>query len=430
MKIRTSQLYRIVIYFLLAWDTILFSMFNFNPGGKRYSVMVILGILMTCILFFSKKNTKYESIFKWPKIYALLLVAMLLVHYVYDVIINKIDGSAFMHNACYYAIFFLAFPMILIIEKDEKNFWKYINILMFLWYTWFLVQYISYQSTGVILAPGLKDLGEGLIGNNIRNGSIRLEMRAVAHITILYNFDKLYNQSKQNRKLRKYNLIMFLYGMFVLIVIEQTRGYYIAIFGAIAGLILCDNRRYKKLLLTFTIGLLAFIILYKMNIISNFLNSVFDSSGSYDKGATGLIRLQGMNMFWKGFKSNPLIGLGFQSNGDYADTGMGIFYFNDDGFVGVVGQIGIWAFILYGLMLVRFIYIVIKLFRLKQYMRATQLLGFWIYLALTSISLICYWNTTCMLCPVLWAIFEVEFYKGVQEFKYNRMLKEKAIEIQ
>ena len=35
---------------------------------------------------------------------------------------------------------------------------------------------------------------------------------------------------------------------------------------------------------------------------------------------------------------------GFQETGDFATTASGIFYFNDDGFLGIVGQIGVWAF--------------------------------------------------------------------------------------
>ena len=70
-----------------------------------------------------------------------------------------------------------------------------------------------------------------------------------------------------------------------------------------------------------------------------------------------------MAVFWEAFKRNPLFGLGFQTTGDNAITQSGIFYFNDDGFVGIVGQIGIWAFIIYGMMLLRFTYIVVKLFQ-------------------------------------------------------------------
>lgn len=34
MKIKTSQLYKLIIYFFITWDTILLSVFNFNPGVK------------------------------------------------------------------------------------------------------------------------------------------------------------------------------------------------------------------------------------------------------------------------------------------------------------------------------------------------------------------------------------------------------------
>lgn len=72
--------------------------------------------------------------------------------------------------------------------------------------------------------------------------------------------------------------------------------------------------------------------MWKMNIIGNLFNSLFDSSGAYDKGATGLIRLKGMQMFWNGFIDNPMFALGFQSTGDAVNVGLVMFYFNDNGF--------------------------------------------------------------------------------------------------
>lgn len=35
MRIKTSQIYKAIIYFIIAWDTVLLSMFNFDPGGKK-----------------------------------------------------------------------------------------------------------------------------------------------------------------------------------------------------------------------------------------------------------------------------------------------------------------------------------------------------------------------------------------------------------
>ena len=167
MRIKTSQIYKAIIYFIIAWDTVLLSMFNFDPGGKRYSIMVTVGLIMTIIIIVTKTNNKYLQLFRWLKIYGLITICMLIVHYIHDVAINQIDIYAFMHNACYYAIFLLGFPMILIMEKDEKNFWKYINCLMFVWYTWILIQYLAYQSSGTILSPYLNS--NGLLGNNLRN---------------------------------------------------------------------------------------------------------------------------------------------------------------------------------------------------------------------------------------------------------------------
>ena len=73
MRIKTSQIYKAIIYFIIAWDTVLLSMFNFDPGGKRYSIMVTVGLIMTIIIIVTKTNNKYLQLFRWLKIYGLII---------------------------------------------------------------------------------------------------------------------------------------------------------------------------------------------------------------------------------------------------------------------------------------------------------------------------------------------------------------------
>jgi O-antigen ligase len=209
---------------------------------------------------------------------------------------------------------------------------------------------------------------------------------------------------------------MVLYGLTMMLVVEQTRGYYIAVFGAIAVLIMCYNKKTIKFFVSGLIILIAVSIALKGQLLSSFLDVLFSTAESGETGATGFVRIRGMTAFWNQFINNPLFGYGFQETGDFATTARGIFYFNDNGFLGIVGQIGIWAFIIYGFMVVRFGYIVRRLFKAKDYEHGTLLLGLYIYMLLTSISLICYWDTTCILCPVLWALFEVGYNESLPTY--------------
>ena len=413
MKIKITSLFKAGLYFCLIWDTLLLSMFNFQMGGKRYSIMFVVALLLTLLLATSENRMRVvgQSI-KWPKIYFVLVCIMLLLHMCYAVVFKGVSFGAFAHNAWYYLMCIWAFPIIYILKKDNgtEEFWKRVNIIMFVWYSWLVVEYIAYQRSGIILSRAIM---ESVRGVNIRNDAIRLEMKAVAHITIIYNFDQFYNQSDKRNKI--WNLLMVLYGIAVMVVIEQTRGYFIAVFGAVAVLIMCYNKKTIKFFISGLIVLLVVGVMFKTQLISSFLDVLFSTKESGATGATGLVRLRGMTAFWNQFINNPLFGYGFQETGDFATTNGGIFYFNDNGFLGIVGQIGIWAFVIYSVMIFRFGYVVKKMFNSKDYEHGTLLLGLYIYLLLTSISLICYWNTTCFLCPVLWALFEV----GYSEFQTN-----------
>lgn len=423
MKIKISSLFKAGLYFCLIWDTLLLSMFNFQMGGKRYSIMFVVAFLLTLLLITNQNriNVVGQSI-KWPKIYFVLVCIMLLLHMGHAVIFKGVSFGAFAHNAWYYLMCIWAFPIIYILKQDNgtEEFWKIVNFIMFVWYSWLLVEYVAYQNAGIVLSPAIL---ESVRGVRIRNDTIRLEMKVLAHVAIIYNFDKFYNQLEKKDKIK--HLVMSLYGIAIMVIVEQTRGYFIAVFGAIAVLIMCYNKKTIKFFVSGLIVLIAVCVIFRTQLLSNFLDVLFSTKESGDTGATGLVRVRGMTEFWNQFINNPLFGYGFQETGDFATTPSGIFYFNDDGFLGIVGQIGVWAFIIYGTMVVRFGYIVSKLFKAKDYKHGTLLLGLYVYMLLTSISLMCYWNTTCLLCPVLWALFEV----GYSEFQINSYLSSTGKEL-
>lgn len=411
MKIKITSIFKFGLYFCLIWDTLLLSMFNFQMGGKRYSIMFIIALFLTGLVFTNKNRMALvgQSI-RWPRTYFVSVCVMILFHMFYAVVLKGASFGAFSHNALYYLMCIWAFPIIYILKKNNgiEDFWKIINIMMIVWYSWLLMEYVAYQYAGMVLSPAIL---ESVHGVRIRNDTIRLEMKALAHIAIIYNFDRFYNQIDKKHKI--WHLVMAIYGITIMVIVEQTRGYYIAVFGAIAVLIMCYNKKTIKFFASGVIILIAVCIALRVQLLNSFLDVLFSTAESGATGATGLVRVRGMTEFWKQFIRNPLFGYGFQETGDYAMTAGGIFYFNDNGFLGIVGQIGVWAFIIYGIMIFRFGYIVRKLFKAKDYKHGTLLLGLYTYLLLTSISLICYWNTTCLLCPMLWALFEV----GYNEFQ-------------
>ena len=401
MKVRISSLCKWTIYFLFLFDLNIFMLQKISTGDRMLYTVAISAI-WTGYIFLRPKSDMYIQSTRWIKRYAAIVFLMLIVHYIYASTVNEVTKGVFLASSYYYLIIIFAFPLVYMFDNDDGTykFWKTLNIITFIWEMVLIFQAVLYNASGRIILPFL-------VGRNIalRNGMMRLEMRSMAHVMIIYNFDKFYNQRDKGRL--KY-LLLTLLGLFTMFYVEQTRGYYIAVVLSLAALLLCYNRESKKFLITSVLVILAVFVLWKTNAIAVLYNSLFSTTG---EDATAIVRLRGIEIINERLKNNLLWGFGFQKTGDWFNYGGVVTYFNDNGFIGLMGQIGIWAVLIFGYMVVRFGYIIIDLFRRKSYSTATLLLGLYVYLIGTAPSLICYWNTTCMLCPVLWAVFEYEHTK-------------------
>lgn len=398
LKIRISRVCEIITYLVILLDINIF-MISTISLANRMLYSILLSAFVIAINFQKRKNVVYQNATMWIRIYCSIVVLMLFAHYLHDSRSNGVSDAMFLRNSYYYLICIFSFALIYVIDKNggTDKLWRNLLLISILWTLVLLVQAVVFNTTGSILMPYLQQ--RGLYSNNMRNGMFRNEMRSVAHIMIIYCFDQLYNQ----RPRKKVALIVgLLLGLVTMFYVEQTRGYYIAIFLSLFSVMLCNSKKRKQFLKTFILVIIGLAVLWRTDAIGQLLQSIFDGN---DSMATGLIRVEGMKMFWQAFLNNPLWGYGFQETGDFVNVGALTYYFNDCGFVGIVGQIGIWAFIIVGIMIFRFGYIVIKILKSKS-SEGSLLLGLYVFFIASSISLICFWNSTCLLCPILWAIFE------------------------
>lgn len=378
-----------------------------NNNIKIYGMVFITFLSLTTIGMFKGSRSKIKGSLGAIKQFAFVLLLMLLLHGAYATVINKVSPDIFLRNAGYYLIFFLSYSLVYVFESDKgtEKFWNITTVLSVIWFVWLLLQFVAYSKNGTVLSPYLHGVGYENI--RFRNGNIRIEMRVIAHLTILYHFNKFYNQ-KENRR-RYVNLFICILGCFTMILVEQTRGYYLAVFLSMISILLSGIKNQKKFITSIFLLLIAGIFLYETQIVSTMLDTVF-STDTTNRLATGYIRFEGMRIFWQQFLKKPMWGFGFQNTGDYVIVSGWSYYFNDDGIIGIIGQIGIWAIIIYLMMFFRQLYILmtIKKTNYKSY-KFSLLMALFVYFVLTSISLICFWNSTCLLCPILWAVFEFEY---------------------
>lgn len=400
-KIRISRVCEIITYLVILLDINIFMISKISVANRMlYSVL--MSAFVVAINLHKSKSIVYRNATKWIRFYCITVILMLFVHYLHDSRSNGVSDAMFLRNSYYYLICVFAFALIYVIDKNggTDKLWKNLLLISIVWTLVLLAQAVVFNKTGRLLMPYLQQ--RGLYSNNTRNGMFRNEMRSVAHIIIIYCFDQLYNQ----RPKKKVTLIFgLLSGLITMFYVEQTRGYYIAIFLSLFSVMLCNSKKRKQFIRTSILVVLGFAVLWRTDAIGKLLQSIFNGN---DSMATGLVRVEGMKMFWQAFLNNPLWGYGFQETGDFVHSGVLTYYFNDCGFVGVIGQIGIWAFIIVGIMIFRFGYIVVRMLK-NQSSEGSLLLGLYVFFIASSISLICFWNSTCLLCPILWAIFEYSY---------------------
>lgn len=401
LKIRISKVCEIIIYLVLLLDLNIFMFSKLNVANRMlYSIM--LSVFVIAINLFNRKSVVYKNATKWVRVYCVIVIIMLIVHYLHDSRVNGVSNAMFLRNSYYYLICIFAFALIYVLDRNggTNKMWKYFLTITIVWSVIILVQAVVFNKTGRLILPYLQQ--RGLYSNNMRNGTFRIEMRSVAHIMIIYCFDQLYNRKPK----KKMELIVgVLLGLFTMFYVEQTRGYYIAVFLSIFAVMLCNSKYRKQFIKTSILVIVGFGVLWRTEAISNLMQSIFSGS---DSMATGIIRIEGMKLFWQAFLTRPMWGCGFQETGDSVSSGMMTYYFNDCGFVGIIGQIGIWAFVIIGLMVFRLGFIVVRMLKNNR-TEGSLFLGLYVFLIASSTSLICYWNSTCLLCPLLWAIFEYTY---------------------
>lgn len=411
-KIRITTLIRIVLYFILFIELRGLAIFKlpwYLLGGAK--IASVVGVLLTIYIYsnklYARKLNAYDG---GLKKYALLLLVTLAIHIPYGLIHNGATWSVLQTRVSYLAIFFLAFPIMLIFITDGgiEKFFKFVSIISLIWFIWLIVQGFAYSSTGRIISQYFIAYPDEV---GIRNNMIRVPMRVLGHVAIIYNFDRFYNSEEKKRIV---NLTIFVLGIIAMVYTEQVRGFQIAMVIAIFVMLAINNRSsLKKLVSIILIGVFCWIIIG-----TGYLDYFISS---FDGGETVSVvaRTAGMQRFWEAFLENPIMGLGLQSTGDSAYLHGVQYYFNDDGFIGLMAMLGVFAILLYGMMIFRFGKILYRTARSHQYEHLTFMTGLYVFLISTSVTLICYWNTTCLYCPLIWAVFEFYYHNGSRESEIN-----------
>lgn len=412
MKVKYSQIVSGLLYLAMLLDLGFLYVVNLPPIIKQYRfVWISLIGVVTALIVLSKFGDLVGEHLKFINKYTMLLLISLFIISVYSYFKYPIQSIIDMVLSMqYYLVYFLVYAFIFMFSKKGiEGFMLSIHRIVILWEILLILNSAYYTATGNQILYYFSDDNV-----SVRVG-IRIALYVLAHVLLIYDFEKIINNQKGliSNKLAVVNLIL---GTYCLLIVEQTRGHFLAIFAAWFAILILNSKKKSTVMLRVILLVTAYILLVKSGYLQSIFSSLTGASEIYgDYGQQA--RISSMNYFWNCFLSNPLCGIGFVRYGGAYNTivrgASGSFFANDVGIFGIIGNIGIFAFIIYGVLLMRYAYDLIVMFKYKSRFRFFSC-GLLTYIIFTTPSLIMFWSTTCLLFPLSMAVFEYGIKDGLE----------------
>lgn len=297
-----------------------------------------------------------------------------------------------------YLLVVWAVPIFYCMKKDDSEY-RVLDIactISVVWCILVLMQSFYYSKTGGSLFSFIDQMNVG-----IRNDNLRITVGPFANFSIVYCFWNLYFEKIRHKARYVIALIILLLAN---VFVQQSRMGTIVIAITIVWMILMERNSTnsimkKSILIT---GIILFAIL--SDFIQNYLVGVFTK---YEISVTA--RTYAYGYFWNVFKKNPIFGFGFLKSsevyGSVLHGSLRLAYTDDVGLVGQLAVLGIFS-----LIIIFGIYIVLAkqliTIRRKTGQWDCLLVGIYIYLISTSVTLIVFDQQRICLLPIVIALFE------------------------
>lgn len=242
---------------------------------------------------------------------------------------------------------------------------------------------------------------------NWRNGSIRIpDSSSFAALAMLYYWIRFLNTSKQS-------LLSCLIIGTGYIYVERSRAATIAILVSMLSVFLFKQRKSISKAYMWILTLAGIIVALFGGILSQYLSQF----SLENNGASTSNRILELRFYLEKFVEHKFLGIGTLLNENlYSIMGIsanGNMNYEDIGIFGMLGMVGIVGVtILYIIPLLRWGYILIKIRRKKELQQHFLLmLGLFVYIIVTSPTLIFLNYQRMPLLPFIWAIYEFVYAK-------------------
>lgn len=409
LKQKASLLFFCVIILFL-FDLNFFYLVKLPPwllliNSKSSKILiVVMGIVMS--VWYSFKSKKFNKEYRYYWIYLIItLISVIIVIISSQSTYYKQGLNSTWKIASSLLIVFLSIPILYLFENGYNidDLFKYLNIIVMIWYIVVIFQYFTYRKNGHFFLIDYFSSDEF----RIRNNSIRLTLFSLGNIAILYNFNEIYVKKKSISK-KIWNLIILVAGLFCVFFVQQTRMFYIVDCVGVMIIILASSNKPHKVI--WNLMLIGFVFLLLSDYISRLFNSFIAGDDVYNYNSS-VVRQYANIYFFQSFLKNPWFALGFVSDGVYPYIAHGpalIYNMSDVGFIGLLAQTGLFALFIYVMPIIRCTVIIIKIIHRKLLNQNTLLFSLYVYMLVSSISLMMTTPSYAILLPVIYAYFEFE----------------------
>ena len=366
------------------------------------------GIILTLLLyqFNAKYNPQlYAKILKYDIICLLVWIGLVL----YSSILyprQPLRLTVGFHATFLYVFLIIPSLTLLYKKRDPDIIFRMMNIVAFIWYLVLIYQQITYASTRTLVF-NIQELTSSTSRELVRYFGIRLSLKSVGGIMILYNFDFIINK-KKGKAGKYFSLISFILGMYCLIFIAQTRVLSVVVSLGLAAILLSGARKANRKVVVISIVIIILSLLYYYGVFENLLFSISTNIANKERGGT-MIRFDALSYYWKCFLKSPLFGNGFTSDYYYPSVQhgpSGKSFYSDIGIFGLIGEVGLCSIPLYFYPLFRVCKAAHLLLKRKVVYKCPLLIGLTVYLITSSATLLITATNLMIAFPIIIAYAE------------------------
>ena len=408
IKINSNVILSGLITIIILVDNCFFNLFkskfiDFFMGTQNKRLVSVL-VLVTAFFYvvIKKEKSFYQEISKFACKYICALIFFVLIEIVYTSLFFDLQPVyTTINQSLPFFIILLYFPLIrkLVNDRGTKKIFNILNIVALINYLLAFMQAYIYMESGHIF------LNYDFIW--IRNGRPRIGFGVWGGIMIIYNFYQGFFGKDFRKKTIKY-IFIFLFGIIVLFLYQQTRAMTMAIILSMTTICLFGKKNMNKIIKSVAFIFIGSIFILGTGYINRVVDSIFEltSESTYN-------RTYAIEHYAQIFEKYPFFGTGFTTEEHYFSMirgSLGIAYIDDVGIIGIATSLGMVGVFFVVVFVLRLSYIA---YRLSLY-RDPDASLFWacvVYLFATMPTLIIFNPQRIILVPILLSIFEYKYFE-------------------